>query len=64
MNFVRMYRGDDHAPPGPDQDQVPAAELESGWGGVHRGQGLRQEDVCPGDNTISRVSNVKLSAIG
>ena len=50
VNVVRVSRGDDHAPAGPDQDKVPAAELQSGGGPVHRGQGLRQEDVCPGDN--------------
>ena len=51
---VRVYRGDDNAPPGPDQDQVPAAELQPGRGrAVHRGQGLRQEDVCPGDKSQS-----------
>ena len=47
-----MYRGDDYAPPGPDQNQVPASELQPGRGraAVHRGQGLRQEDVRPGHN--------------
>ena len=50
-----MYRGDDNAPPGPDQDQVPAAELQPGRGrAVHRGQGLRQEDVRPGDKIQRR----------
>ena len=43
-----MYRGDDHASPGFDQDQVPASELQPGRGSVHGGQGLRQEDVRPG----------------
>lgn len=48
MNVVRMYRGDDNAPPGLDQDQVPATELQPSRGAVHWGQRLRQEDVRPG----------------
>ena len=55
-HVVRMYRGDDNAPSGPDQDKVPAAELQPGRGrAVHRGEGLRQEDVRPGDQSPRMV---------
>ena len=63
-DIARLYRGDDDAPPGPDQDSVPAPgdEVPGRSGAVHRGQGLRQEDVPPGHADWRQESgNIDLS---